>query len=124
MIGVDLVSIKRIEKFYEKYGIKAYERFLRPEEIKLVKSPKTAAGFWATKEATSKALGCGISEICSFYDIWIHKNQQGKPYITLSENLIKEFQITSLHASITHDGGFAIAVVAMQSHLEVQKLSH
>lgn len=124
MIGIDLVSISRIENFYKKYGRKAYDRFLRPEEIELIKSPKTAAGFWATKEATSKALGCGISEICGFYDIWIHKDELSKPYITLSKNLIEKFKINSLHVSITHDGDFAIAVVAIKSLLEGKNLAH
>lgn len=124
MIGIDLVSISRIENFYKKYGRKAYERFLRPEEIILVKSPQTAAGFWATKEATSKALGCGISQICSFHDIWIHKDKLNKPYITLSKNLIKDFKIKDLHVSITHDKGFAIAVVAIESLLEAKNLTH
>lgn len=124
MIGVDLVQINRIERFYKKHGYKAYERFLRPEEIELVKSPKTAAGFWATKEATSKALGCGIGKICSFYDIWIHKDKLNKPYITLSKNLITKFKITSLHVSITHENGLAIAVVAIDSLIKTKNLSH
>lgn len=125
MIGIDIVEIKRIENFYKKHGRKGYERFLRPEEFESIKSPQTAAGFWAAKEATSKALGCGIGKICSFHDIWIHKDKNNKPYITLSNEIIEKFKITSLDISISHDGGFAIAVAQVQSKLKTKHpLSH
>ena len=89
MIGIDIVSIDRIKKMYEKFGDKFYDRFLCKDEKEFIKSPQNAAGFWAAKEAASKAIGTGIGEICSFYDIKIKKSS----------------------ISITHDGGFAIAVV-------------
>lgn len=66
MIGIDITSIDRIKKMYEKFGIKAYEKFLNTNEIELIKKPETAAGFWAAKEAASKALGTGIGEHCAF----------------------------------------------------------
>lgn len=124
MIGVDLVKIDRIKGFYDKYGAKAYERFLLPEEIKTVKSPQSAAGFWAAKEAISKALGCGISETCGFHDIWIKKDNLGKPYFTLSKNIIEKFHITDTSLSITHDSGFAISVASIESSTKNKNLSH
>lgn len=111
MIGIDIISIKRMQKFYEKYKNKAYERFLNKDEISLVHTCKSAAGYWAAKEATSKALGCGIGEICSFFDIWIHKDKSNKPYITLSKHLVEKYAIKDISLSISHDGDFAIAVV-------------
>ena len=111
MIGIDITSINRIEKMYEKFGIKAYERFLNPEEIELIKKPETAAGFWAAKEAASKAIGTGIGDICSFYDIKIKKDKNNAPKIKYSKKLKKRFKIKKSSISITHDGGFAIAVV-------------
>jgi len=68
MIGIDLVKISRIEQMLERFGEKALSKFLHPQEIALVKNPKTAAGFWATKEAVSKALGTGIGSQCSFHE--------------------------------------------------------
>lgn len=125
MVGVDLVQISRIEKFYEKFGQKAWQRFLNDDEIALVQnSPQRAAGFWAAKEAISKALGCGISQTCSFYDIWIHKDKLGKPYFTLTKSLIDTFEITSTALSIAHDGKFAIAVAIIESKKEQKHLFH
>jgi holo-[acyl-carrier protein] synthase len=113
MIGIDIVSIQRIEKLMEKFPQKALERFLNEEEIQLVKSPQTAAGFWAAKEATSKALGCGIGKTCGFHDIIISKTKKNAPKIKLAKKLKKKFNIKKISVSITHDGGFAVAAVIL-----------
>jgi len=115
MIGIDLIKIERMQKMIERFGDKALKRFLSQEEILHVKNPKNAAGFWAAKEACSKALGVGIGKECNFHDISISKSVKGAPFITLSQRLIKEFQIEDISLSITHDGDYAIAVVAIQS---------
>ena len=111
MIGIDITSIDRIKRMYEKFGIKAYEKFLNPKEIELIKKPETAAGFWAAKEAASKALGTGIGASCGFHDIKISKSELGAPKIKYKKKVRKAFGIKDSHLSITHDAGFAIAVV-------------
>ncbi len=111
MIGIDIVSINRIKKMYEKFGTKAYEKFLNTDEIKLVKKTQTAAGFWAAKEAASKAIGTGIGATCGFYDIKISKDKNNAPKIKYKKRIRKKFKIKSSHLSITHDGDFAIAIV-------------
>jgi len=115
MIGIDLIKISRMEKMLERFGDKALQKFLSIDEMKLIKNNKTAAGFWAVKEATSKALGVGIGSTCSFHDINIYKTNKGAPKIKLSDKLIKEFNIADTSLSITHDGDYAIAVVAIES---------
>jgi holo-[acyl-carrier protein] synthase len=111
MIGIDITSVERITKMYEKFGIKAYEKFLNSKEIELIKKPETAAGFWAAKEAASKALGTGIGAACGFHDIKISKSEIGAPKIKYKKEVRKAFGIKKSHLSITHDSGFAIAVV-------------
>lgn len=111
MIGIDIASVNRIKRMYEKFGIKAYEKFLSQEEIKLIKKPETAAGFWAAKEAASKALGTGIGASCAFHDIKISKTELGAPKLKYKKKIRKKFNIKKSHISITHDEGFAIAVV-------------
>lgn len=111
MIGIDVTSINRIKNMYEKFGRKAYERFLDDEEIALVKRPETAAGFWAAKEAASKAIGTGIGKICSFHDLKIKKTKKGAPKLKYTKALRKKYKIKKTVLSITHDQGVAIAVV-------------
>ncbi len=111
MIGIDITVIARIEKMINKWGEKALFRFLTPKEIALGKTASNYAGFWAAKEAASKAIGTGIGKKCSFMDIKISKLASGQPTIKYKKFLRKEFNIKSSHLSITHDGGLAIAVV-------------
>jgi holo-[acyl-carrier protein] synthase len=111
MIGIDITSVDRIKRMYEKFGVRAYEKFLNPKEIELVKKPETAAGFWAAKEAASKAIGTGIGGTCGFHDIKISKTKLGAPKIKYKKRVRDLFNIKDSHLTITHDSGFAIAVV-------------
>ena len=115
MIGIDLIKISRMDRLINRFGEKALQRFLSKEEILLVKNYRTASGFWAAKEACSKALGVGISKECSFHDIVITKSKKGAPRINLSQHLKHQFNISDISVSITHDGDYAIAVVAIES---------
>ncbi|MDO7252981.1 holo-ACP synthase [Helicobacter cappadocius] len=116
MIGIDIVAISRIEKNLKRYGEDFLNKFLNQEEILLVNNSSgykvsTIAGFWAAKEACSKALGVGICEDLRFFDIKLSKSKKNAPLIILSEKKMKFFNIDAISVSISHDGGFAIAAV-------------
>ncbi|QOY51111.1 holo-ACP synthase [Candidatus Sulfurimonas baltica] len=115
MIGIDLIKTSRMNRLIERFGEKALLKFLCPDEINLVKNYKTASGFWAAKEACSKALGVGIGSECGFHDIQIEKTVKGAPILKFSKKIIDNFKITDSSLSITHDGEYAIAVVAIES---------
>jgi len=112
-IGTDIIHIQRVESLLARYGKTFKERFLSEEEIALAKRVETTAGFWAAKEAIAKALGCGIGKQLSFHDIIISKNALGAPSFTLSAKAQLLHPIKESSLSISHDGGFAIAVVAI-----------
>jgi len=112
-IGTDIVQICRIKESIDRFGDKFLYRFLNENEILLSNKTESYAGYWAAKEAISKALGCGIGKELSFKDITILKNQKGVPYFQLSKEKQKTFNIATSSLSISHDGGFAIAVVAI-----------
>lgn len=113
MIGIDIVSINRISKLKKRFGDSFLKRFLTDSEINLAKSDASIAGLWAAKEAASKALGVGISSECGFYDIVISKNAKHAPILTFSAKVANKFNIKNTNLSITHDGGFAIAMVVL-----------
>jgi len=115
MIGIDIVVIERIESALNRHGEKFLQRYLNSEEINMVKKPQTAAGFWAAKEAIAKALGCGIGSELNFHDITIKKDERGSPYFELKREVVKKYNIASTSLSIAHDGGFAIAVAAIET---------
>jgi holo-[acyl-carrier protein] synthase len=112
-IGTDIVQISRIEKSLAQFGDKFKQRFLHPQEIDLVQKTASIAGFWAAKEAISKALGCGIGKELSFHDIIIAKDPRGAPTFSLSKEAQKIHKIKESSLSISHDGGFAIAVAVI-----------
>jgi len=110
MIGIDIVSIKRIVKIKKKYGNTFLSKIFNDDEIKLIKKDETLAGFFASKEAISKSLQVGIGSELSFKDIIIYKNHKNAPFFKLSPKAQKKFPIKQSSLSITHDGGFAISV--------------
>jgi holo-[acyl-carrier protein] synthase len=105
-VGTDIISIKRIESLVDKLGDKFLDRFLSKEEIDLIKRVETIAGFWAAKEAISKALGVGIGKDLAFKDILIFKDKRGRPHFKVKK---ERFKIISSSLSISHDSDFAIA---------------
>ena len=115
MIGIDMIKISRMEGFMERFKEKSLQRFLSDAEILHVKNVRTAAGFWAAKEACSKALGTGIGSECRFHDISIAKTERGAPYLVLSKHLVSRFNIVDTSLSITHESDYAIAVVVIES---------
>jgi len=125
MIGIDIVSIERFEKFLQRHGQKALERFLSDDEINLRSSPTSYAGFWAAKEAVSKALGTGIGRDCSFFDIQLYHDENKAPCFTLSKNIVEKYKISDTSLSITHDGGFAVAACHIEClEKSTKKLYH
>ena len=109
-VGTDIVSIDRVQRSIDRFGDRFKDRFLTDTEKKRVKNISSIAGIWATKEAISKALGCGIGADLSFLDITIHKDDKGSPYFELSPKAQALHRVNSSSISISHDGGFAIAV--------------
>jgi len=112
-VGTDIIQIKRIEKLLKKYGIKFKQRYLSKKEIAMARKVETLAGLWAAKEAISKALGCGIGTDLAFHDIIIAKDHKGAPNFVLTKQAQKRHKIKKSSLSISHDGGFAIAIVAI-----------
>lgn len=115
MIGIDLIKTDRMKRLMERFGDRGLQKFLSDDEISLVKNYRSAAGFWAAKEACAKALGSGIGNECGFHDIILSKTSKGAPCIALTPKVRDYFNITDTSVSITHDGDYAIAVVALES---------
>ena len=111
-VGTDITVVSRIEKSLTKFGHKFLDKFLSQEEQKkLGKKAESIAGYWASKEAIAKALGCGIGAELSFHDIILYKDKKNAPHFRLSPKAQEHHNIKQSSLSIAHDGGFAIAVV-------------
>ena len=112
-IGTDIVQIERIRSMVDKYGVKFQQRFLGESEIETSRKVESLAGLWAAKEAIAKAFGCGIGSELAFHDIVIAKDKKGAPYFVLTPEAQKRHPVKTSSLSISHDGGFAIAVAVI-----------
>ena len=112
-IGTDLCVVERFEAMLERRpGL--LERLLTPAE-RLLSLPSQAARF-AAKEALAKALGSPGG--MRWLDCEVTKAEAGVPsFVTMGTVAarIEELGITSIHLSISHDGGYATALVVCES---------
>ena len=95
-IGNDIVQIKRIANLDDKTKNKIFHK----SELTRNKKPENLAGIFAAKEACKK-----VFNDLDWLDIEIKKKKNGKPTLEINK------QIENYDLSISHDGGFAIAVV-------------
>ena len=117
-IGVDIVSVDRIEKSLERESF--IKRIYGPAEIALfvsenkVKTNSLAANF-AAKEAFSKALGTGVRGF-ELAEVEILRDDMGKPYFYLSgaAKQIAEDKNLSFQLSLSHEKDKAIAFVTAE----------
>lgn len=114
-IGTDILAIHRFKSSVDKYGEKFLNKIFTRNEIEYCNTfsdpiPRFAARFCA-KESVVKALGEGFGETLSFHDIEIHKNEKGKPFVSLSDKANKHFDSPSFELSLSHCKEYATATV-------------
>lgn len=120
-IGIDTVSIARIERLVAERG----ERFLRrvfsdgelAEGLARERHAAFFAARFAAREAFVKALGTGFIPGVSLRDIAVARGDRGRPELVLSERLEEALAargIVARHLSIAHDGDSAQAIVILE----------
>lgn len=111
-IGTDIIEVSRIETNIQKHGQKFLDKVYTKDEQAYCQSfresARNFAGRFAAKEAVVKALGTGLVGL-NWLDIEILNNQQGKPYLVLSDTLKIHFGNPVIHLSISHCHEYATA---------------
>lgn len=116
-IGLDIISIERIEKMLIRWDDKFILRVYTQREIdycgqRTNPAPHYAARF-AAKEAVYKALS-GKTGFLRWREIEVVNKVSGKPEIHLTGNtkeLAEKMEIMKLHISLTHGRDYAAAQV-------------
>ena len=116
-LGIDLIEVARVGQAIERHP-RFLERFYSEAEREAVarKGAQTAAGYFAAKEAVSKALGTGFRGF-GMADISIEPDELGRPVARLSGGALQRMEAMggkSLFVSITHDAGFAMAAAVLE----------
>ncbi len=118
-IGIDLVEIQRIKNWLA--NDRLLSRFFHPQEIEDVRrrgarAADSLAARFAAKEAFGKALGTGLIGF-SLRNVRVAASASGKPELVLYDDALEAFLKGGegrLHLSLSHDGGIAAAVVAIE----------
>ena len=120
-IGVDLVSISRVESVIQRWGNRFVGRVFTPAETELCYQrafPASAFALrFAAKEAFSKALGLGMRKGLKWRDIETFNYPNGKPSLRLhgkSHEICRETGITNIHLSLSDEGEYGVAMVVME----------
>ncbi len=102
--GTDIVSVKRIEKAYLKFGKRFAKRILTESEMKEFEIRKDKISFLASRFAAKEAIykAYSISPF-SWQRMEIIK-KGAKPLVKIDGKIIKEISL-----SISHEKDFAIA---------------
>ena len=111
-IGVDLVDLARFERAVDRTPRLRDRLFAESERDRPLRS---LAGRFAAKEALIKALGS--SDGVHWLDITVSNDPQGDPRFEISgetADVIAARGITSLHLSMSHDAGAAVAFVVAE----------
>jgi holo-[acyl-carrier protein] synthase len=121
-IGVDLVTIARLERVLKRYRDRFLERVFTPAEIVYCRG-RTAelAARFAAKEAVSKALGVGMRMIArdgiDWRDVEVIGDPRGKPLVRLYGRAAEragELGLTEWAISLSHTREHAVAFVVAQ----------
>ncbi len=112
--GIDLIEIERITNVIAKNGERFLQRVYTPRELADCGGrSESLAARWAAKEATAKALGCGIGDI-GWQEIEIQRLKNGAPELHLygeAARLAKEKKLKTWSVSLSHSQSHAIAMV-------------
>ena len=125
-LGNDLINIDRIEKTLIRFGERFTKRVFTDDEVlrseSRKKSVESYAKRFAAKEATTKALGTGLSNGVYFKDIGVINNRLGKPSILLTggakerlNKIMPNKHKALINLTITDDYPWAQAIVIIEA---------
>ncbi|HEY3490760.1 MAG TPA: holo-ACP synthase [Candidatus Deferrimicrobiaceae bacterium] len=119
--GIDIVEISRIEQLLGRYPERFVSRVFTDAEAQYafsgVLASERLAGRFAVKEAVMKAFGTGKSQGILWRDVETIRTPSGKPEVRLHGQALKWLEkigADTIHVSITHDGGRAVAFVIIE----------
>jgi holo-[acyl-carrier protein] synthase len=120
-IGIDLVSVKRVERVIQRWGDRFISRVFTPGETKICLSRSSSSSAFAlrfaAKEAFSKALGLGMRRGIRWRDIEVFHFPGGRPGLRVhgrSSDICQEEKITRFHLSLSDENGYGIAMVVLE----------
>lgn len=118
-LGIDITSIERIRAVLDRHGDRFWQRVLTPKEQALLGPRKdravALAGRWAAKEAAIKALRGRTGYAYQLFEILRARGDAPRiEFLGRASEIAEDLGVVRAHVSITHDAGFAAAVVVLE----------
>lgn len=114
-VGVDLVSVERVERLLGRYE-NARTRLFTERELAACEGRRRAgehlAARFAAKEAVFKLLGRGIGDGLRWRDVEVLSDERGRPLAALSGRAAewaRDEGVGCVEVSLSHAAGLAIA---------------
>jgi len=119
-LGVDIISVKRMEEAVARHGERLLKRVFTPQEVqycmrKSLPAPHLA-GRWAIKEAFFKAMGMGWGQGLRWREVELKGGLDLPPQVILrgrTKKKAEEMGISQVWASLSHEKEFAVAAVVL-----------
>ncbi len=115
-IGVDLVSVRRMARFLERFGARGVDRLFTPAERRLCEGRRDVArcfaARFAAKEALLKALGTGLRGV-RWTDISVETEGKGQPVYRLHPRVQALLRNRIPKVSLSHEKEYALAVCVL-----------
>ncbi len=119
-IGIDAVSVSRIETALARRGLALARRLLSEEEYQEFLGARRQASFlarrFAAREAAAKALGTGISQGVRWRDLQVAHDEHGAPRLCLhgaAAQRARQMGAVNIHLSISDEQDLALAFVLL-----------
>lgn len=126
-VGVDIVSIARMEKILQRSPNFAHKVFWEQERAYCDTKSRPAVHYavrWAAREAVLKSLGLGFGRGVRYRDVEILTTPQKRPEVVLHGKLkayAEEQGIMAIHVSLSHSGDHAVANAISMTEQSVPK---
>ena len=123
-VGIDIVDISRVRKVLEKWGDRFRNRVFTAGEVRYCEGKRFPAGHYAArfaaKEAFFKSAGHRLQEGWRYRDIEVAAAPGGRPVVRVGGRVAEALnsgQPLRWDVSLTHEKGYAVAVVLFGRHL-------
>ncbi len=114
VIGVDIIETERVAQSIARFGDRFLNRVYTEHELAYCQGQVgSLAARWAAKEATAKALGCGIGRV-SWREIEVVGASNQRPVLRLhgaAAELAGQLGIFEFAISLSHAREYAVAFV-------------
>ena len=126
-MGIDLLEVARLEHTIQRHGSYFLDRIFTPREQQYCNNTFNPCVHYASrfcaKEAFVKALGWGISSRCSWLDMEVCHDGNGRPLLEISKNVYTHLPWERIisYLSLSDEKNYAQAAVVVLAPVKTLK---